>query len=144
MTSHYISEALRQRVLEQAGNRCGYCLSAQQYMMGQLEIEHIRPKSLGGDDSEDNLWLACRLCNGYKGSQIEALDPESGQVITLYNPRFQLWSQHFKWSESGTHIVGKNPRGRATILALQLNNPVAVTVRQNWVSAGWHPPMQTD
>jgi hypothetical protein len=49
MTSHYIPEALRQRVLEQAGNRCGYCLSAQQYVMGQLEIEHIRPKSLDGE-----------------------------------------------------------------------------------------------
>ncbi|MCC5650304.1 hypothetical protein LC609_10735 [Nostoc sp. XA013] len=31
---------------------------------------------------------------------------------------------------------------RATVLALQLNNPYAVTVRQAWVSAGWHPPTE--
>ncbi|WP_260441293.1 HNH endonuclease [Microcystis sp. M31BS1] len=34
-----------------------------------LEIEHIIPKAKGGSDDEYNLWLACRLCNGYKGRQ---------------------------------------------------------------------------
>ncbi|BAZ12013.1 HNH endonuclease [Calothrix sp. NIES-4071] len=33
--------------------------------------------------------------------------------------------------------------GRATVIALQLNNVYAVTVRQAWVSAGWHPPIET-
>jgi hypothetical protein len=30
--------------------------------------------------------------------------------------------------------------GRATVEALRLNNELAVTVRQNWVKADWHPP----
>jgi 5-methylcytosine-specific restriction endonuclease McrA len=144
MTSHYIGEEIRQRVIEQAKNRCGYCLSAQDYVMGPLEIEHIRPKSVGGSDNEDNLWLACRLCNGYKRSQIEAIDPQSNKKVTLFNPRFQKWSKHFEWSESGTHIIGRTPQGRATVVALQLNNQVAITVRRNWVSAGWHPPAELD
>jgi hypothetical protein len=110
--------------------------------MGQLEIEHIRPKSLGGSDNEDNLWLARRLCNGYKGSQIEAVDPHSGQNAALFNPRFQSWSDYFEWSENSTHIIGKTPNGRATVIAFQFNNQVAITVRRNWVSAGWHPPTE--
>ena len=40
-----ISEALRQRVREAAHHRCGYGLSHQRYVMGQLEIEHIIPRA---------------------------------------------------------------------------------------------------
>jgi hypothetical protein len=29
---------------------------------------------------------------------------------------------------------------RVTIVALNLNNLIAVTVRRNWITAGWHPP----
>lgn len=97
MNSSYIPDELRQRIHEQAGHRCGYCLSAQQYVMGQLEIEHIVPTARGGTDDESNLWLACRLCNGYKSDQIEAIDPQTGKTVRLFNPRTQSWSDHFTW-----------------------------------------------
>jgi len=38
-----ISEAVRERVRERAGNRCEYCLSHQNYVMGRLQIDHIQP-----------------------------------------------------------------------------------------------------
>jgi 5-methylcytosine-specific restriction endonuclease McrA len=47
----------------------------QKYVLGVLEIEHIIPKATGGSDDEDNLWLACCLCNSYKGIQTQAKDP---------------------------------------------------------------------
>ena len=96
--------------------------------------------SAGGSDRESNLWLACRLCNNGKGAQTQALDPVTGRRVKLYNPRRQRWRAHFAWSEDGTRILGKTPCGRATVLALQLNNLIAVMVRREWVSAGWHPP----
>ncbi|WP_416675394.1 HNH endonuclease [Egbenema bharatensis] len=40
--------------------------------MGVLEIEYIIPKAVGGSDDEENLWLACRLWNSYKGVQTHA------------------------------------------------------------------------
>ncbi len=132
--------AARQRVRAQAGNRCGYCLSPQHLVPGQLEIEHIIPSGRGGTDAEDNLWLACRLCNGFKGVQTEAVDPVTGQRRRLFDPRRQSWSEHFTWSPDGTRILGLTPCGRATVIALQLNNLIAVTVRRFWVNAGWHPP----
>jgi hypothetical protein len=58
----------------------------------------------------------------------------------LFNPRRQRWSRHFNWSADGVMIVGRTVCGRATVAALNLNNLVAITVRQNWVAAGWHPP----
>ena len=142
MNSGHISDELKRRIREQAGNRCGYCLSAQEYVMGQLEIEHIMPTARNGSDEESNLWLACRLCNGYKGDQIEALDPETNLRVPLFNPRTQVWSEHFVWAADKIHIVGLTAVGRVTLKALQLNNQIALIVRQNWVNAGWHPPSE--
>jgi hypothetical protein len=135
-----IPEEVRTRVRERANNQCGYCLSLQKYVLGILEIEHIIPQAAGGNDDEHNLWLACRLCNLYKGVQTQAKDPVTNRLTKLFNPRRQKWVRHFAWVDNGTRIIGLTASGRATVLALQLNNPYAVTVRQAWVSAGWHPP----
>lgn len=43
--------------------------------------------TVGGTDNEENLWLACRLCNGYKGVQTEAIDPKTGETLLPFNPR---------------------------------------------------------
>ena len=140
MSPRRVSDALRARVRIQAGNRCGYCQSSQRYVLGLLEIDYIIPTARGGLDEEENLWLACRMCNGFKGTQTHARDPATGRRVRLFNPRRQRWSRHFLWSEDGTHIIGRTTCGRATIIALQLNNVIAVIVRREWAAAGWHPP----
>ncbi|HFC11682.1 MAG TPA: HNH endonuclease, partial [Anaerolineae bacterium] len=101
-----ISPALRQRVRQQAANRCGYCLSLQQYLPYSLEIEHLLPRSRGGNDDEDNLWLACRSCNMYKSSHIAMPDPLTGILTTLFHPRQQQWDEHFQWSIDSLRIEG--------------------------------------
>lgn len=135
-----VSAAVRARVRVQAQNRCGYCQSSQRYVLGLLEIDHIIPTARGGTDKETNLWLACRMCNGFKGKQTHARDPVTGRRVRLFNPRRQRWSRHFQWSEDGTRIIGRTACGRATVVALQLNHVIAVMVRREWVAAGWHPP----
>ena len=105
-----------------------------------LEIDHIIPRARGGSDAEDNLWLSCRACNLFKGQQTHGRDPLTGRRVRLFHPRRQRWGRHFQWSADGTMVVGRTATGRATVVALHLNNLVAVTVRQNWVRAGWHPP----
>ena len=52
-----LSKKLRQRIRKQGQNRCGYCQSHQQYILGKLEIDHIIPVAAGGSDDEENLWL---------------------------------------------------------------------------------------
>ena len=135
-----ISEQVRARVRAQAQNRCGYCRSLEKYILGILEIGHIIRKAIGGSDEEENRWLACTLCNNYKGTQTDALDAIVQTRVKLFNPRTQQWSQNFAWSEDATEIIGLTACGRATVTALQLNNNIAVSVRRQWVSAGWHPP----
>ncbi len=108
--------------------------------MARLEIEHIIPRSLGGSDNEENLWLSCGLCNRYKGSQSTGKDPLTKEEVSLFNPRTLSWWEHFSWSADSTRIIGLTAAGRATVEALNLNNEIAVEVRRNWTLAGWHPP----
>jgi len=56
---------------------------------------------LGGETTRANLWLACRPCNEYKGTQTQADDPETGKTVSLFHPRKQVWSEHFCWSGDG-------------------------------------------
>lgn len=141
MTFKPLSLALRAEIRAAARNRCGYCLTNQAYIPWELEIEHIIPVSKGGTDAEENLWLACRSCNLFKSNQTHAFDPLTGRRVRLFNPRQQVWQRHFAWSEDGALITGRTVCGRATVIALNLNNLVAVTVRRNWISVGWHPPV---
>ncbi|MCP4658723.1 MAG: HNH endonuclease [bacterium] len=140
MSSAYIPINLRQRVTEQARHRCGYCLSQEAITGFPMEVDHIFPQSLGGLTIEDNLWLACSLCNNHKGIRVAAEDPETAAIVRLFNPRFQSWDKHFSWSDSGIYIIGITAVGRATVKALQLNRHSLVEARKIWVSAGWHPP----
>jgi hypothetical protein len=135
-----VPKATERRIRLHADERCGYCLSSQKYVLGLLELEHLLPEALGGTNVEENLWLACRLCNGFKGVQTHARDPITGRRSRLFNPRRQLWRRHFVWSPDSTRIEGTTVCGRATVVALQLNNLISVSVRREWVKAGWHPP----
>ena len=133
-----ISEKSKAKIRQQAKNRCGYCLLPQSLNPNPLEIEHLLATANGGTDDEENLWLACRLCNGYKGTQTKAIDGETNQIVLLFNPRTQNWNEHFEWNNE--KIVGKTPCGRATVKALKLNNEIILPVRKKWILADWFPP----
>lgn len=137
-----IPKALRERIATQADRRCGYCHADERYFGTDFEIEHLRPESLGGQTVEENLWLACRECNGRKGNRVVVPDPVSGELVPLFNPRTQRWREHFRWAAKGDQLRGLTPVGRATIRALGLNRPKRVIARQFWVQAGWHPPRE--
>lgn len=140
MSDTYVPHALRERVSAQAQYRCGYCLTSEAIVGAPMEIEHLTPEMLDGETVEDNLWLACTLCNRHKGERIAALDPITAQFVRLFDPRHQKWSEHFVWSNAGESIIGLTPTGRATVMALQLNRSSLVRSRRLWVSAGWWPP----
>ena len=96
MARRKLPAALVARVRQQAQGRCGYCLSPQSLVHASLEIEHLIPVSKGGSDAEQNLWLSCPLCNAHKGSRTSFGDPQTGAEYPLFNPRTQVWNEHFK------------------------------------------------
>jgi hypothetical protein len=142
MSQTYVPKELRERVAAQARYRCGYCRSAEAIVGTPMEIDHLIPESLGGLTVEENLWLACSLCNDHKSNRIAGLDPASETVVRLFDPRRQDWQEHFRWTEDGDQIIGQTPVGRATVAALHLNRASLIKARQLWVLAGWHPPKE--
>ena len=137
----YLSEELKIKIRREAQNLCGYCLTPQEIISMPLEIEHLRPIAEGGTDDEENLWLACRNCNGFKHAKTDAVDPETNIKTAIFNPRKQIWSEHFSFGEDENEIIGKTACGRATVIALRLNYEQAVSARRIWVSVGWYPPI---
>lgn len=135
-----ITPQLRQHVLDLDGYFCAYCRLSEVLSGISLSVDHIIPVAKQGKSTLENLCAACRSCNEFKGVQTDAVDNETGHVVPLFNPRRQVWSEHFQWSATGTVIIGLTACGRATIYALKLNNAVIVKARTRWVSAGWHPP----
>jgi hypothetical protein len=135
-----IPRALRRKIAIAAQFRCSYCLTAQQISGAQMHVEHIIPLARGGTSDESNLCLACAWCNSYKGAQTHAVDPLSSVLTPLFNPRTETWSTHFRWSDDGAEIIGVTSTGRATVVALRLNNELIAAARRQWALAGWHPP----
>ena len=124
------SGALRSTIIERAHNRCEYCQLPAYLQVGGFEIDHIEPRSRGGQTHLSNLALACPNCNAHKWSHIDGEDSESGQTVLLFNPRRQKWSDHFAWSEQNSYeIVGISSQGRATVSRLQMNHPDLVRIR---------------
>ena len=77
------AERLRDRLLAQAGYRCGYCRSNQRIMGVRLILDHLTPRARGGADDEANLWPCCQPCNGFKQARTQARDPLGGEIVPL-------------------------------------------------------------
>lgn len=100
------------------------------------------PLSLGGVDDLENLALACFHCNRRKTNRLTAVDPQSNQETPLFNPRRQVWHEHFVWSTDGLWILGLTAVGRATIATLALNRDRVINIREADKAVGRHPPAE--
>jgi hypothetical protein len=139
-----VSPATRRVVRERAHRCCEYCHADERWQFIRFTIDHVLPQSAGGSDEDDNLALACRNCNERRGNRIEGHDPETDEVVPLFNPRRERWADHFAWDADRLRIVGQTPTGRATVALLDLNDHrhagAVVRIRQRDVTDGYHPP----
>lgn len=133
----YISESMRRRVMERASGRCEYFLLHSHYAVNQHEIDHIRAEKHGGTTEENNLCLSCFDCNRHKGSDLSSVDPVSGDVVLLFNPREDQWAEHFKLNEG--YIEALTAKGRVTVYLLQLNDEDRVDDRKRLIEVGLYP-----
>jgi len=131
---------LKRAVIERAQGFCEYCRSQAKFATQAFSVEHIIPKSRGGQSHIDNLALACQGCNNHKYMKIEGRDPISGAIVPLFHPRRQIWNDHFAWDKDFSYVIGLTPIGRATVDALQLNRTGLVSLRRILFISGEHPP----
>jgi len=128
MTQTRILASLRREVRERAGERSEYCLLAESQAFFPHEPDHLIALKHGGRTISANLALACFDCNRFKGSDIGAIDPVTGELVALFNPRAQRWSEHFLLN--GGQIIPLTAVGRVTERLLRLNLPNRVEIRQ--------------
>ena len=137
MTRARISAALRREVRERARERCEYCLIAESEAFGPHEPDHLIAFKHGGETSSANLVLACLDCNRFKNSDISSLDPLTGELVPLFNPRTQHWSEHFHLNEC--QIIPLTAIGRATETLLKLNLARRIQAREQAAALGLYP-----
>ena len=129
MTKTYIPVALKQAVIERALEHCEYCLSPSAYSPEIFELEHVQPVAAGGKTEFSNLAFACPACNRYKSDRQFVADLDTGEIVPLFDPRTQIWREHFQWSTDLLMVEGLTQIGRSTVFALNMNRKSALGFR---------------
>ena len=96
----------RKNIFTRDGYRCMYC--GLRKHAGELELEHIIPKSRGGLKTWENIVAACRKCNSRKNDRTPE---EAGMTLihrplpaTIHTPRFLLKSVGKEVVEWGPYL----------------------------------------
>ena len=125
-----MDKSLRNQVQIRANHRCEYCHLPQYAVDATFHIDHIiAQQHIDGDLIDPNgLAFACDRCNLYKGTNLSSVDPDTLEIVPLFNPRRDHWPEHFCFQ--GSTIFGLSPTGRATVRLLNMNARHRLEIRQ--------------
>jgi 5-methylcytosine-specific restriction endonuclease McrA len=91
----------RRNIFARDGNRCQYC--GRRFPTSELSLDHVVPRSRGGDTTWENIVCSCVKCNVRKGGRtpVEAnmrlvrapYRPKRSPLLTikLGNPKYESW-----------------------------------------------------
>ncbi len=77
---------LKKSVFNRAKGLCEYCKSPANISSQAFVMDHIIPKSKGGETTLENLALSCQGCNNYKYNKLNGIDKITGKKVDLFNP----------------------------------------------------------
>lgn len=101
----------RRNIFARDSNRCQYC--GRRFPTSELSLDHVMPRSRGGETSWTNIVCSCVKCNVRKGGRTphEAnmklirppIKPKRSPLLTLKlgNPKYESWKSfldHAYWS----------------------------------------------
>jgi hypothetical protein len=139
MPRRKFSIAERSYIELRAGRHCEYCKSSMDFTAEIFHIEHIIPVSKGGTHELSNLALSCSGCNIRKGLKT-IYEDELGRKTPFFNPRIDLWQDHFEWNNDFSQIVSKTEVGFVTLETFEMNRPSIINLRKALVKYGVFPP----
>ncbi len=139
MSKSYVSTALRQLVRARAKRVCEYCLIHEEDTYFGCQIDHIISEKHGGATEEHNLAYACSYCNRNKGSDIGSIVRQTEQFCRFFNPRIDLWTDHFRLD--GVRITTLTTIGEVTARILGFNHPDRLIERQELTVLNRYPPL---
>lgn len=85
--THNISQKTRVFVIQRDGKECVYC--GKKVNNFELALDHVVPRTKGGEDSSDNLVVCCRSCNSKKSDLdlMDFIEKYSGNCIETVTKR---------------------------------------------------------
>jgi hypothetical protein len=135
-----MDRAQRESIIARALDRCEYCHIPQAALDLLLHVDHVIARQHRGETTPDNLCVACDRCNLKKGPNLASIDPLTGDLVPLFNPRQDDWSQHF--SRTSMEIVGRTAIGRATAALLEFNSARRRELRGQLIEEGAIPAIE--
>jgi len=91
----------RRNLFARDGNHCQYC--GRSFPTSELSLDHVMPRTRGGDTCWENIVCACVLCNVKKGGRTpqeanmrlirHPVKPKRSPLLTikLGNPKYESW-----------------------------------------------------
>lgn len=91
----------RRNIFARDGNRCQYC--GKRFVTSELSLDHVKPRSQGGDTTWENIVCCCVNCNVKKGGRtpVQAhmhlirppVKPKRSPLLSikLGNPKYESW-----------------------------------------------------
>lgn len=107
--------------------RCGYCGVREEEAGSELEIDHFRPRSVGGGEEPENLIYCCAACNRLKGNFWPA--SESPTHRRLLHPRHDDLTAHLR-EEADGRLTALTETGAFHLERLRLNRPPLIALRR--------------
>lgn len=89
----------KSKVFTRDGWKCGYCLTP--VNSKSATIDHVIPRSKGGDNTYENVVTCCKKCNGKKGD--ESLE----RMMELHG-----WQLHHRLIKPANNLADKIPQGK--------------------------------
>jgi len=105
----------RRNIFARDGNRCQYC--GRSLPMSQLSIDHVLPRSRGGETTWDNVVCSCLACNTRKGGRTpqeahmhlmtRPAEPKTNPILAmkLNNPKYQSWRTFLPTASAEVDLV---------------------------------------
>ena len=121
----------RKRLLEEHGNKCGYC-GCEMISPELMEVDSYLPFRTHPEcDEYDNYVLTCPICNRIKSAR-EPITTD-GRVLILH-PYKDNYKDEIKIDEDG-YAHGLTDAGKSTVEIMRLNRPELVAYRVNNIAA---------
>jgi hypothetical protein len=67
-------------------------------------------------------------CNRFEGPNVAGVDPETNEIVRLFHPRHDTWSEHFEGD--GPKLKGRTQVERVTTAVLAINDPEFIDLRR--------------
>ena len=130
MKRENIPDKIRQVVAQRADFCCEYCLLPDKVSFYAFHIDHIKSIKHGGSSNLENFAYSCPECNYCKGTDI-ASSSENDEIVRFYNPRKDIWSQHFEYLDG--MILCKTDIAKVTERIFKFNEPDRLIFRQQLI-----------